>query len=68
MPQVEKRLKTDFDEFRLSNTNANLGRKTLIEYENQLNKMQNAQFKARSLDKSLFEKKRCLSESKKDTR
>ena len=54
LPRVEKKMKTGFDEFKLSNGNQNLGRKTLIEYQEEIERMQNAQFKAKAFDKDKF--------------
>ena len=67
LPKVDKREKTDFDEFRLSHGNNNLGKKTLLEYQQDIEKMRNATFRARSFDRQQFEKKRSMSESKKDS-
>ena len=54
VPHVEKREATAFDEFRLSQSNTKLGKRTLEEYLlNKENASQNV-FRARSLDKNLF--------------
>ena len=65
LPQVEKRKQTSFEEFKLSNPEANLRRKTLVAYQNELDRMKNSRFKARSFDKTNYEKndKRARSES-----
>ena len=56
LPKVDKREKTAFNEFKLSNPESTHRRKTLIEYQQDLEKMKRACFKARSFDKSKFEK------------
>ena len=66
LPQVEKRGKTSFEEFKLSNPECVLRNKSLIEYQKELERMKNARFRARSFDKNRYEKsgdKRCLSDS-----
>jgi len=54
VPYVEKKETTSFDEFRLSQSNTKLGKRTLEEYLfNKENSNSNV-FRARSLDKNLF--------------
>ena len=57
MPATEKRDKTTFNEFKLSNPDSALRRKTLIEYQQELENMRKASFKARSFDKAKFERR-----------
>ena len=45
-----------FEKFKLSQANNKLGKRTLVEYLEQNEKMQKAEFKARVLDKKMFEK------------
>ena len=51
LPRVDKRENTTFNEFKLSNPESTYRRKTLIEYQQDLEKMKRACFKARSFDK-----------------
>lgn len=53
LPEVDKKATTHFDEFRLSQSNVKLSKKTIEEYR--LNKENSYHFKARSLDKRLLE-------------
>lgn len=53
LPVIERRQKTDFDEFRLSRSNAKLAKKTLEEYQNKENSSVNL-FRAKSFDRKIF--------------
>ena len=57
MPATEKREKTTFNEFKLSNPDSAFRRKTLVEYKQELENMRKASFKARSFDKAKFERR-----------
>lgn len=56
LPTVGKKQATNFEKFKLSQANNKLGKRTLVEYLEQNEKMQKAEFKARVLDKKMFEK------------
>ena len=58
LPEVEKREKTTFEEFQLSNPTSDLRKRTYVEYQKELEAMEKAKFKARNFDKQKFEKKR----------
>jgi len=52
---VEKRKSTCFDEFKLSQANTKLGKRTLDEYLEEQEKMRTAEFKALKLDRKILE-------------
>jgi len=55
LPSIEKRQQTNFEQFRLSSSNNNLGAKTLREYKQELESIEKARFKALPLDKAVLE-------------
>ena len=69
LPNVEKREQTTFEEFQLSNPACDLRKRTIKEYQGEIQKMKEARFVARSFDKAKFEQqnnnKRSLSDEKK---
>ncbi len=54
LPLVEKKKSTFFDEFKLSQANTKLGKRTLDEYLGEQEKMRTAEFKALKLDKKIL--------------
>lgn len=54
LPAVEKKQKTTFEQFKLSQTNIKLGAKTLVEYKEELEKIEKSNFKARALNKAVL--------------
>ena len=75
LPPVEKKQRTNFEVFKLSQSNANLGGKTLRDYQDEISRLKNAKFTARSLDRSMLEAgksnkirgRSCHSDSKKQS-
>ena len=51
---MEKKKSTFFDEFKLSQANTKLGKRTLDEYLGEQEKMRTAEFKALKLDKKIL--------------
>lgn len=56
MPTVVRKQATNFDEFKISQTNTKLGKRALVEYLEQNEKMLKGDFKARVFDKKMFER------------